>query len=135
MSRLASQDIVIKQQLASGKSKAQIARELGVPVSTLKSYLESRAGRPGPALNRRLAKYGLTLEEYSGMLIQQGFLCASCGDPLSLWLTSHVHLDHHHGTNEVCGVLCRFCNVALGQLKDSPERAKALAVYAERTRG
>lgn len=40
-SRLTPHERVIRQQLASGKTKADIARELGVPASTLKSFVQA----------------------------------------------------------------------------------------------
>ena len=59
--------------------------------------------------------YGITLEEYDELSAYQNYVCAIClevcntGQPLSV--------DHCHDTNEVRGLLCRRCNVAIGKLK------------------
>lgn len=59
--------------------------------------------------------------------------CAVCGSVEALCL------DHDHSVcqeKNVCskcyrGILCRDCNFALGQVKESPERLKKLAKYIE----
>lgn len=74
--------------------------------------------------------YGLTLEEYARMLHSQGLRCASCQDALRSGNKSHV--DHCHSTGQVRGILCNYCNVALGMLKDSVPRIEALARYMDK---
>ena len=76
-------------------------------------------------ISRRLAKYGLSAEDYSTLLDQQGNVCAACGHKPS----SFFHLDHDHRTGAFRGILCDRCNPALGKLKDDPARAEALACY------
>lgn len=39
--------------------------------------------------------------------------------------------DHDHNTMEPRSMMCHPCNVALGHLKEDPERIRGLAVYAE----
>lgn len=38
-------------------------------------------------------------------------------------------IDHDHGTGEARGLLCQWCNVALGNMGDDPERVRNLARY------
>lgn len=57
--------------------------------------------------------------------------CEACGQPPSGRLTV-LCLDHDHATDTFRGWLCSGCNVALGLLGDSPERAAALAAYVRR---
>lgn len=59
--------------------------------------------------------------------------CEACGQPPKGRLTV-LCLDHGHASNTFRGWLCNGCNVALGFLNDSPERAEALAAYIRRTR-
>lgn len=86
-------------------------------------------------------RYGVTKEEYEAILESQEGRCAACGDPLPDRLdfdnrtAGGAHVDHRHDTNEVCGILCHGCNVALGALRDDWHRCRSLAAYAERTRG
>lgn len=69
--------------------------------------------------------YGLSLEEYEGIVRDQGGLCALCGDRPA------THVDHEHKTGHVRGVLCLTCNSGLGQLRDSPDLLRRAATYIE----
>jgi hypothetical protein len=42
-----------------------------------------------------------------------------------------VHVDHHHVTGKIRGVLCFTCNVALGQLKDDVTLFRKAIDYLE----
>jgi CRISPR/Cas system-associated protein Cas10 (large subunit of type III CRISPR-Cas system) len=90
--------------------------------------------RPGvKEKNRELRirrSYGLTLEAYQNLLESQGTKCAACGT--SDWGAYGPMIDHDHVTGEVRGIVCTRCNVAIGHLKDSPQRARALAEYMEK---
>jgi hypothetical protein len=55
--------------------------------------------------------------------------CESCGDPIE---GKVKHVDHDHATGAFRGILCAFCNVALGYLRESPTRIRALLKYARR---
>lgn len=58
--------------------------------------------------------------------------CDCCGGPPA---GKHkvLQLDHCHSTNRFRGWLCNYCNVALGLIKDCPNRARKLADYLEKT--
>lgn len=43
-----------------------------------------------------------------------------------------IHFDHCHKTGKFRGWICQGCNKALGYVKDSPERLRALADYLEK---
>lgn len=74
--------------------------------------------------------YGMTLQQVDAMIASQGGRCACCGDIL---LPGHkTHVDHDHVTGQVRGVLCRWCNLAEGNLKGSALRAEKLAAYLRR---
>lgn len=88
---------------------------------------------------RRLKEYGLSQEGYLTLLTAQEYKCASCGDEfeganndresLQTALLKHIHVDHCHVTNEVRGILCHHCNIALGHLKDDAQRIQNLLDY------
>lgn len=81
-----------------------------------------------------LRRYGISIDAYDELMQKQNGVCASCGE-------REVHsrknkimslsVDHCHVTGKVRGLLCNNCNVALGHLKDDPERIKALLKYLE----
>lgn len=79
-----------------------------------------------------LKQYGLTLDEYRDMLAAQDGRCAICGDEPPAG--KRLHVDHNHETGATRDLLCRWCNYALGNAKDDPDRLRAMANYLERHR-
>lgn len=85
------------------------------------------------AENNLVRFYGITLAERDAMETSQKGLCASCGNPPSgKGHTAKLFVDHCHTTGKVRGLLCHPCNVALGLLRDDPERIRALLAFVER---
>lgn len=72
-------------------------------------------------------RYGMTIEEYDALLASQNGACAACGglDPNGRRLA----VDHDHATNAVRGLLCDFCNRAIGLVRDDPRVADGIAAY------
>lgn len=60
-------------------------------------------------------KYGISLDDYTQLLLAQGGGCALCGK------TNKLNLDHSHLSGVVRGILCSTCNMAIGNLGDSAE--------------
>lgn len=75
-------------------------------------------------------KYGMTIEDYDGMLEAQGGGCAICGRPPRPDISLHV--DHDHETGRIRGILCWPCNNLLGDVQDDPARLYAAADYLTR---
>ena len=76
-----------------------------------------------------LRLYGITLEEYQGMLTKQKGLCSICQEPLDCGRNTAV--DHNHSTSVVRGLLCSKCNIGVGQFRDSPDLLRRAAAYLE----
>lgn len=83
-------------------------------------------------------RYGLTKEDYSRMLAEQGGKCANpqCGNtPLDIG--RRLHVDHDHSCCPgwkscgkcVRGLLCPSCNSALGYVDDDIDRLNGLTQY------
>lgn len=66
-----------------------------------------------------------TAEEHNQLVKSQGGLCAICKEPKPL------SLDHCHREKRVRGLLCRDCNLALGNLKDNVEFLRNAIIYLE----
>lgn len=75
---------------------------------------------------RRKYRYGLTPEQFEEMKIRQGGMCALCREK------PPVDVDHCHDTGKVRGLLCRSCNVGLGQLGDTEEGLIRAIAYLKR---
>jgi recombination endonuclease VII len=70
-------------------------------------------------------KYGLTPEQVQAMFVAQGDRCAICGRLEALGV------DHHHGTGEIRGLLCRGCNQGLGNFRENPDALRRAAAYLQ----
>lgn len=60
-------------------------------------------------------KFNLTIDDVYKILKKQKNKCAIC----QVGIKDSFHLDHNHTTNNVRGLLCRSCNLALGLFKDN----------------
>lgn len=114
---------------ADGRQKRCKGCQSGTPAQRDRMQ---RHRRRNPGLHRqrrraeRLARYGLSAEDFDRMLVGQAGRCGGCGDPL---LSPAV--DHDHATGAVRGLLCTGCNTALGSLRDDPVRILRLLAYLE----
>jgi hypothetical protein len=61
--------------------------------------------------------YGITIEQYDDMYIEQGGCCAICGKH-QLEQQRRLAVDHCHITMIVRGLLCDRCNTAIGLFKE-----------------
>ena len=75
-------------------------------------------------------KYGIGIDEYDRLLLQQGNKCYIC------WTKKcstgrRFAVDHDHKTGKVRGLLCRDCNKGIGLFKDNPSFLSRAAAYVE----
>ena len=79
-------------------------------------------------------KYGMTTSDWSTLFAAQGESCAICKSPKPGnklgWSTDHDHL-----TGKVRGILCRSCNLMLGNAEDNAERMQLAVAYLKRHGG
>ena len=87
--------------------------------------------------NQNLRKYGLTFEDQEGMLREQNYKCAICGQEIFLFGSSQkliAHVDHDHKTGKVRGLLCKECNSGLGYFKDNTEYLLSAISYLKKNK-
>ena len=73
---------------------------------------------------RLLNRYGLSVDQFSDMILEQNNLCKICKlemDP--------PQVDHCHATGKVRGLLCKQCNTSLGLLKENPDTLRSMIGY------
>lgn len=64
------------------------------------------------------------------LIASQGYIeCFICGE--ALVLAKDVHIDHDHTTGFLRGLLCRSCNLGLGDFEDQPGLMRRAADYLE----
>ena len=94
----------------------------------------SRSKTPEQNKNSFLkSKYGITLKEYYIISEKQNNVCAICLNPETRKSRyggiCKLHVDHDHKSGEVRGLLCNFCNKALGYFRDNPLLLKSAIEY------
>ena len=81
--------------------------------------------------NECLRKYGITLEERNKMYENQNGVCVICkksGD--GRW--DSLCVDHNHSTGKVRELLCRNCNMVLGQIGDNINVLEEMIKYLQK---
>lgn len=68
-------------------------------------------------------RYGITLEIYEQMKLQQNGLCKICNREKKLFV------DHCHKTGKIRGLLCGKCNKGLGHFFDNKDYLKSAIDY------
>jgi hypothetical protein len=81
--------------------------------------------------------YGLEWRDYVALYNKAEGRCEICHTFLELTpikdkQNSAACVDHCHTTGVVRGILCRSCNVAIGHLQDSKDRAYSAFKYLEK---
>ena len=73
--------------------------------------------------NKHLLKnYGITVEDFERMVEVRANRCDICKrTPEEVGDNRRLSVDHCHNTGKIRGLLCRWCNTAIGQLQDSVE--------------
>ena len=83
------------------------------------------------SLARRCKKFGITVEQYEQMIVQQENRCAICSKHYDDFngRGKNFHIDHCHESGEVRGLLCSNCNTGLGQFKDNVKALENAIIY------
>lgn len=79
-------------------------------------------------------KFGITLEQYRGLLKKQNNSCAICLRPASDF-NKELAVDHNHKTGEIRGLLCTNCNYRLVAKHQDGELLRRIADYIEQGTG
>jgi hypothetical protein len=90
---------------------------------------ERRAADPDHRDKCRAQSHGLSLQAYRAMRERQKNVCGICKTP-----GKPLCVDHCHATGKVRGLLCRDCNLGLGNYKDNPVFTRAATAYLEAAR-
>lgn len=100
----------------------------GVSVRQRKEYSQQwRRDNESHVRDREYQKrFGITLEDYDRLMVRQNGLCAICGKTCS---RGRLAVDHCHKTGRVRGLLCRKCNIILGNIGDNINWIKKAEVY------
>jgi len=90
-----------------------------------------RIEHPEKVRSTRLkSRYGLSLEDWTELLLKQNGKCAICECEL---IGKIAHTDHDHETDAVRGILCNHCNRGLGGFRDDPKFLRKAIEYLRAT--
>lgn len=87
---------------------------------------QSPKGKARQRASKLKCRFGISINDYNKMFQAQGGVCAICGKPPG---DTRLAVDHDHVTDEVRGLLCVKCNVALGLINDDIDILASMASY------
>jgi hypothetical protein len=96
--------------------------------NTRKKYSINNYNPQKEYLRKATQMYKITEKEYTSLYKKSNGCCFVCKIPENNF-KRRLHLDHDHLTGKVRGLLCKNCNNALGNVKDSKEILKRLIEY------
>ena len=76
--------------------------------------------------------YGISIDDYNKLLTEQNNCCAICGTSEPGGKHDAFNVDHCHDTGKVRGLLCKSCNIALGEFKDDVDTLQKAVVYLKK---
>lgn len=125
---------LIKEAIANN-SKTYFSGQMCKYGHVSKRYVKNRVCvecRLQKTFRKKLKLYnrGMTEKEYDDMLYLQRNECAICNKKLGEG--QDVTIDHCHDTNLIRGILCRNCNMGLGQFRDCIGYIKNAAKYLQK---
>ncbi len=95
-------------------------------------YLNTTKGKFSRRKHDLKTRNGVTPDRYNQMFTEQNGICAICGEKevfrVNGEITSLV-IDHNHETDEIRGLLCRACNLGLGNFKDNLDNLHKAIIY------
>lgn len=100
-----------------------------------KEYIKTEEYRFGKFISRLKYRYNLTLEQYLEMYAAQDGKCSICGvyklpgTELEADINDKIVVDHNNTSNKVRSLLCRQCNVGLGNFNDDYTLLLRAATY------
>ncbi len=86
-----------------------------------KKFYDSEAGRRSSQRSWLKVTYGLSIEDYDLMVLNQDSKCAVCGSADSKDRWKRLAVDHCHSTGKIRDLLCYKCNAGLGLFNDNKE--------------
>lgn len=105
-------------------------------------HIKDSAGRRAKARERyrlyetakRLKRdFGITLADYNALYTKQRGLCGICGEPergvSKYGVAIQLAVDHCHVSGNIRKLLCRSCNVGLGNFKDDVKLMRKAIKY------
>jgi hypothetical protein len=119
-----TEELELFVKTTNGKfGRYNLCKKCHVSSDTMKAHNNS--------LEKRVKKFGISVEQYNEFVEKQNNCCAICGTHKDNFTGrgSNFHIDHCHTSGKVRGLLCNNCNTGLGQFKDNAESLQSAIQY------
>ena len=99
-----------------------------------KAYRDKPLSKERTRNNNLMRQYGIDINGYNQILESQNYTCAICGsNETGAVGKNHFSVDHCHKTGKIRGLLCKGCNIMLGEAQDDPRILSRAIEYLERS--
>ena len=126
----------VYSQTPKGKKRSREGikkyRQTAIGKAAMKAYRQSPEGKAVHRKSSLVSDYGITIADYTDMLLAQNGVCAICGLPETTMFRGklrHLGVDHNHTTGKVRGLLCSNCNIGLGVFKEKEQSLRNAISY------
>ena len=124
-----------KQKLATDfyvRNKVNMVRHSSCKECDKERVRKRHQDNPERTRNNDLKRnYGITITEHRQMFEEQNGACAICkGEGNGKW--KKLCVDHDHSTGKVRELLCRNCNMVLGQVGDNVSILEEMIKYLQK---
>ena len=79
--------------------------------------------------------YGITESDYQALLAKQGGKCFLCKTTKPGGRYKRMCIDHNHKTGKIRKLLCRTCNLGIGNLQENHKLLAKAAEYVRKHNG
>lgn len=100
----------------------------------MREYSKRESTRARGRNRNLLSLYGITSADFDAMAAAQGGRCAICDEVPTYGVGRRLHVDHCHTTGKIRQLLCSYCNVAIGSLRDRIDILQRAIDYLTRHR-
>jgi len=101
-------------------SKKRYRKNIDRNLKYARDYGRSEKGKISSRSSRLRIYHKMSLDDYNNMLVSQNGVCAICGEKETRTIKGKIQplsVDHNHITDQIRGLLCGNCNLALGNLR------------------
>lgn len=91
-----------------------------------KNYRCTEGGKKA-RFKRSCRNYGITVEQFERMLVEQNGVCKICKRSQK----RRLNIDHDHITGSVRGLLCHGCNIGIGSFQEKSDILELAALYVK----
>ena len=80
-------------------------------------WYKTASGKESSRRTKLKQRFGISVEDYNILLDSQNYSCKICKEKES-YLGHRLSVDHCHTTGKIRGLLCKSCNLGLGNFRD-----------------